>query len=547
MLSKFYMVMGILLFPAIAGFAQNTIQEEYKADDLKCSIAGEVRDATSGDPIVDAIVTARGPGEKLTARTDTNGRYSFSRIPDGEYRISVFKEQYGKGASGESSPLRRVRVVQGQRLVGVDFLLNREAVVAGRVLDEAKRPLAHVRISVMGYGYRHGRPMWWTQATARTNDVGEYRIAGLTPGKWYLFARLPMLSIKSRTTPRDITHESVKGRPLVMFYPNADQPDGAEALYLTAGEERVVQDILVPAVDTVCVSADLSVDASAIVHVSLIAHSPGWQTMVGYGQLKETATVEFCGVPRGAYHLQLTTASDGGATTGFAKTTFEVGRKDVDLGSLRCDPPLTVPGKIVVIEEPQSERLAKNRLFVGMEPFDRATVYVGESLGAPVRESGDFVLPRLLNDLYWRVAVMGLPRGYYVKSAQIGGGDPRREPVSPGSGDLQITIAGDGASIRGKVFDKKGTEVPNAVVVLAPSLLPSAGSPDLVATQLTDQAGEFEFSTVAPGQYQLLAFSSLSLGEGENPVFLRKFFTRETALSIQARQAEFVTVRVIDP
>ncbi|MFZ5929421.1 MAG: carboxypeptidase-like regulatory domain-containing protein [Acidobacteriota bacterium] len=546
MSSKFCLVLGMLLGSVTRSWAQGEILQQNKADDLKPSISGQVRDATNGAPIVDAIVTARGPEERLTARTDAGGRYSFSRIPDGEYRISVFKEQYGKGASGESSPLRRVRLLRGQQLAGVDFSLEREAVVAGRVLDEARRPLVGVRISVLGYGYRHGRPMWWTQATARTNDLGEYRIAGLAPGKWYLVARLPMLNLQSPTTPRR-TDEPVKGRPLVVFYPNADQPDGAEALYLTPGEERVVQDIIVPSVDTVCVSADLSVDASAAVHVSLIAQSPGWQTMVGYGQVKGAHTVAFCRVPRGAYYLQLTASGDGGATTGFAKTAVEVGRKDVNLGSLACDPPLTVPGKILVIEESQSDRLAKDRLFVGMEPFDRAAIYVGENAGAPVRENGDFVLPRLLNDLYWRVAVMGLPRGYYVKSAQMGGRDPRREPVFPGSGDLQITIASDGASIRGKAVGKKGTEVPDAVVVLAPSRLPLDGSPDLIATQLTDQAGEFEFSAVPPGQYQLLAFSSLTPGEGENPAFLRRFFTKETEIAIQARQSQAVTVRVIEP
>jgi hypothetical protein len=545
MFLKFYLVVGMLFAYAMTCSAQAEISQENKVDDQKSSIMGQIRDAVSGAPIVDAVVTARGPGQRLTVRTDAGGRYSLEHIPDGEYRISVYKDQYGKGASGESTPLRRVRLMPSQRLAGVDFSLKLEAVVAGRVLDETKRPIANVRISVLGSGYRHGRPLWWTLTTARTNDLGEYRIPGLAPGKWYLEARLPMLGVQSRTTRRT-TSGTAKGRPLVVFYPNAVELDGAEALYLTPGEERVAQDIYVPAVDTACVSADVSADVPAAVHVSLIAHSPGWQTIVGSGQVKGAPTVEFCGVPRGSYFLQLTASSAGGPTAGFAKMAVEVGSKDVNLGALRCDPPLTVPGKIFLFEESQSDQLAKDRLFVGMEPFDRAFGYVGENAGAPVRESGDFVLPKLLNDLYWRVAVMGLPTGYYVKSTQMGGRDPRREPVYAGSGELLVTIASNGASIRGKAVDENGETVSDAVVVLAPSLLPLAGSPDLIATQVADQAGEFEFSTVPPGDYQLLAFSSLTLGEGENPAFLRKFFTKEAGVSVQARQSKSVTVRIID-
>jgi protocatechuate 3,4-dioxygenase beta subunit len=433
----------------------------------------------------------------------------------------------------------------GQQLSGVDFPLTPGAVISGRVLDNANRPLANVRISVLGAGFRHGRPMWWTQTTIRTNDNGEYRIPDLAPGKWFLEARLPMLSVQ-RPKDRRPASGTAKGKPLVMFYPGVPQIAAAEALFLTSGEERDLQDIRVPAVDTSCVSADLPANGPAKAHVSLVAHTPGWRTMVGSGLAAGPGVIEICGVPWGAYHLQLTASGESGQALGFNQTSFEVGGKDVHLGVLSPDPPLTVPGKILVIEDSGRQKLALDRIQVGMEAYDRLFGYAGENAGAQVQPGGEFILPKLLNDLYWRVAVMGLPDGYYVKSALMAGRDPRREPMPAGSGELLVTLASDGATIRGRVVDSKDEPVPDALVVLAPSSMPSAGSPDLIATQLADQAGGFEFRTVAPGDYQLIALSRFALGAGENPDFIRKYFTKETAVSVQPRQSKEATVIIAD-
>lgn len=534
-----------LLFSA-TGFAHDsTSLGNHASQDLKCSIKGKIVDALSGATVVGAAVTARGPGPTLKASTDSNGQYAFDHIPEGEYRVSAYKDGYGKGPSGESTPLRRVRLRVGQQLSGVDFSLTPAAVISGRVLDNANRPLANVRISVLGAGFRHGRPMWWTQTTIRTNDRGEYRIPDLAPGKWFLEARLPMLSVQRPKARRSISG-TAKGRPLVIFYPGVSEIDAAEALFLTSGEERDLQDIRVPAVDTSCVSADLPANGPAKVHVSLVAHTPGWRTMVGSGLAASPGVIEICGVPWGVYYLQLTASGESGQALGFNQTSFEVGGKDVHLGAVSCDPPLTVPGKMLVIEDSGSEKLAKDRLQVGMEAYDRLFGYAGENAGAQVQPSGEFILPKLLNDLYWRVAVMGLPDGYYVKSALMAGRDPRREPMHAGSGELLVTIASDGASLRGKVVDRKEEPVPDALVVLAPSSLPPAGSPELITTQVADQAGEFEFRSVSPGDYQLIALLQFTLGAGENPAFVRKYFTKETAVSLQPRQSKEVTVIVAD-
>src|SRR2546423_12704790 len=56
------------------------------------SIAGTVRDSTTGAPVVDAMVTL--VGTALTAKTGADGRFTITGVPAGSYRIRGRKLGY---------------------------------------------------------------------------------------------------------------------------------------------------------------------------------------------------------------------------------------------------------------------------------------------------------------------------------------------------------------------------------------------------------------------------------------------------------------------
>jgi len=77
------------------------------------TIAGVVRDSSTGDPIADAIVTAN----DMSATTDSSGAYTISDVPAGNYTVTASAEGY------ESFTKTNIAVVAGET-TPVDFELT---------------------------------------------------------------------------------------------------------------------------------------------------------------------------------------------------------------------------------------------------------------------------------------------------------------------------------------------------------------------------------------------------------------------------------------
>src|SRR5438128_2794419 len=82
------------------------------------SIAGTVRDSTTGAPVVDAMVAL--VGTALTAKTDADGRFTITGVPAGSYRIRV-------RMLGYTAALVGVTVQDGEQAVA-DVQLARSAI-----------------------------------------------------------------------------------------------------------------------------------------------------------------------------------------------------------------------------------------------------------------------------------------------------------------------------------------------------------------------------------------------------------------------------------
>jgi hypothetical protein len=160
---------------------------------------------------------------------------------------------------------------------------------------------------------------------------------------------------------------------------------------------------------------------------------------------------------------------------------------------------------------------------------------VNEALNAPVSENGAFKIPNVLASgrEYW-VFVYGLPPAYYVKSATAGSRDARREPVVPGEGELAISLAQDGATVKGIAIDDEQRPLADVDVALSAARLPAVPYPGFVHTTRTDQNGAFEFRQVEPGDYKLVAISGLLEDEIENPELLQELLPNGTNVTASA-------------
>jgi hypothetical protein len=157
-------------------------------------VTGRVIAAAGGRPIADAIVELHGwPNEPpvLRTATDKTGRFQFEKLPAGRYGLVASKRglfletRYGQRdpeSAGES-----VSMTEGQH-VDVEIRMPRAGVIAGRVLDERGDPLVYAGISVLKETPAGVERVVMGFSNSTTDDRGEYRIFGLPPGTYVLYA-----------------------------------------------------------------------------------------------------------------------------------------------------------------------------------------------------------------------------------------------------------------------------------------------------------------------------------------------------------------------
>jgi len=164
------------------------------------SMEGAVYNALGGTPLRKATINlnrqnggpmAPGARGNYSSTSDASGHYVVTGIEPGTYRVNVNHTGYlgmaynARRPDGPGTPLDLGRA---QKMTGVDFRLTPHGVITGKITDEDGDPLENVQIQIMHYVYNQGRKQLQQYGGAGTNDLGEYRISGVTPGKYYLCA-----------------------------------------------------------------------------------------------------------------------------------------------------------------------------------------------------------------------------------------------------------------------------------------------------------------------------------------------------------------------
>jgi len=145
------------------------------ADEPEFCIAGAVLNASTGEPLRRAAVTV----PQSATLTDAAGAFRFCHLPAGFYYANA--EKPGFVAAGS-------RVLVGPSREDLVLRLNPQAVVAGKVVDASGEPVPNVLVQVLSILVADGHRQVRVDSTAATNDRGEYRLAGLDAGRYYLRA-----------------------------------------------------------------------------------------------------------------------------------------------------------------------------------------------------------------------------------------------------------------------------------------------------------------------------------------------------------------------
>ena len=105
--------------------------------------------------------------------------------------------------------------------------------IAGKVLDEDGDPAGHHGASAQRAAHARQAKLRPTGG-ASTNDLGEFRIANLRPGKYYLYAQQQPYA--NREMPTLAGPGKPDMRPIRTFYPEAVTRATATPIEINAGQ-----------------------------------------------------------------------------------------------------------------------------------------------------------------------------------------------------------------------------------------------------------------------------------------------------------------------
>lgn len=498
-------------------------------DNQKCVIAGVVLRATSGEPLKKAVLSLKKSDRDEPAKdaiTDANGHFEIKDVDPGRYDLEASHNGYVPQKYGQrtpDSPGTLLALTPSQHLLDISFKLMPAAAITGHVYDEDGEPVTSAEVQVLHFQYEDGIRKLLSAQETQTDDLGEYRIFGLNPGRYYIAVSYDpnRLGIPA-------------GGYATQYYPSADDPSRAVAVELRAGDDLAGTDFNLLPVRTFQVTGHVydAVNHRPGVHATVWLVPRDREVQTTYFTPQDSVqdaqgAFELRGVRSGSYYLFA--ASVDGVREYTTQEAVDVADADVRDVHVVIGPGIDLMGRIRVEGD---ARLDLNVLSLTLQPHDS-----GSDMGdlvASIKPDGSFSIPNV-SDGNYQLQLQGLPEDYYLKAERASGRDvlgsdlnvSRKSPPAA----LELVLSANGARVSGHVL-KEEKPFPGASVVLVPEGGRNKRERRYQSTS-TDQNGQFSMRGVAPGSYTLLAWEAMEPGAYQDPDFLRAYENRGKAIVVE--------------
>jgi len=176
-----------------------------RAEIVENNMRAPLRRATVTLRLESGAVTARSPEPRTTA-TDADGAYRFDGLPVGNYRVAVEKAGFlcAVGTSGNGV---------------VNFIAERAAALEGRLIEDTGKPFPDLAVTAERLDDASGQLVVAKSYSAKTDDLGRFRIHTIPPGKYRISATPPAPASGSK-----------------LYYPGTEKIEDAGILQIAPGQ-----------------------------------------------------------------------------------------------------------------------------------------------------------------------------------------------------------------------------------------------------------------------------------------------------------------------
>jgi hypothetical protein len=539
-----------------------------------------VRAGTPNMPLAQARVELLPAGASTPADsiiTDSEGRFSFPKVSPGSYRLVASRMGYVNAEYGQrqpNGPTLTLTLAPGQRLNNVVLTMAEGGVISGRATDNGQ-PVGIADVIALKMTDFNGQPALVGVLSAKTNDLGEYRIFWLPPGQYTVALDIKdqanasnlvvsadgddeAFLFRQRTGYRYVLNRAIGAgtadneRHVMTFFPGTIDADRAVPVEVRAGAE----------------ASNININGSTVAvrnvsgRVNGVPANPGLQAAAvelvqttiasGIANTRFAAPIDKDGkfliqrVLPGPYQLVAAAANLLGGTA------VEVGAADVNDLVVDLLPGLEVTGNIVIERQtPAGPDPAMTSLRVVLRPEPITGVSVGSSAladgsfkipasstapGVPVGNYRVLVAPIFIGRTLPGQISAPIPtplQNAYVKSIRLGDRDLINDTLRierPIQDKLEIVIGTNPGALDGRVMTTRQQAAASVWVALLPDNKLKFKVDHRFTS--TDLEGRFKFDNVPPGDYQLYAWEDIEKLAWQEPRLMRPYESRGTAIHI---------------
>jgi len=469
-----------------------------------------------GDPgrggVVGGIVSG---GYSATA--DADGNYEFAALLPGRYSVNVSKtgyvDQSTTGQPGSGRP--PLELSEGQVVEHVDLTLVRGSVITGRIFDEVGDPISGVQVSALrGAGSVGDQRFFPGGRQSTTDDLGQFRLFGLTPGTYIVQAQW------RQNNPNSAEALGRVGYAPTYFPGTVDVPN-AQRFTLRANQN--ITDVvmsLVP-VTTVKVSGSVidsrgaAVTSGAVLLRQSTTNGPVVNMMVNASVPLRDGKFVFPNVVPGEYTLQRLAPADGELAT----MDISVGADDITDLQLITSPPLKVRGRIVA--DP-AMGLPPAPPSLMLTPIGQNMIYLPGQTG---NAAADFTFELSASPGTYNLVARSLPPPWSIRAIRVGSADATDTgiEIKPGRNvsGVEVEVTNRTQTINGTVSGS-ADQLKDSAVFVFPSDAAKLKISRYKRVSRPGTEGRFTIAGLPPGEYSVIALEHVSVPFPDSAEFLER-------------------------
>jgi hypothetical protein len=511
---------------------------------LSAVIGGTVLNQTNGSPVAGVKISVSVPGHGGIVGSDTSdatGHYAI-HVPPEKYSAYATKDGFVAQFYKDIADFPVIQANAGQETVA-DFRMLPGATISGRVMDMNGSPVPNMGVRANMKVYRQGKIDLWIRGSAQTDARGEYRIANLPPGRYFLQAM------------RNDDANKLERSFQAVFYPAAARIDNAESLRLVVGEEKRSIDFRLSDAATYSVSGTITFLASG-------QPVPNMAIQVYPDYLGPETRASIDAQPDGTFRLDRLTAGryrmEGkqtridydGAPASFLHF-FQVTSGDIRNMTIHVGYGLKLQGTVQALGGSLPDQLIAGILY--RDPVDDSRYEYVRS--APVsRANGTFEFMNVQQGIYdLEFSIPGISstaeRKFFVRTISVNGRNVMDTGVSvpEQSTPIQISATLDFQPGRmlGKALDSKDKPIPGARLALMSADRNKRRSSPYWKETTSDRDGSFRFPDVIPGDYLLIVWPQSASWEDSSGLDPEAFaILEQRAVRVHVDRAQVVQKNV---